>query len=52
MKVFDILLLAVFGALFVNLSFSCYPTNWLGLVVGGLLMLPGLYYAIHDLWCN
>lgn len=52
MKTIDSLLLAGVGALFVDLSLSGYPTNWLGLAVGGLLMLPGLYYAIHDLWCN
>lgn len=49
-NIIDGLLLAVVGALFINLSFNAYQTNWLGLIIGGLLMLPGFYMAVRSLW--
>lgn len=52
MKTIDSIILAGVGALFVDLSLSGYHTNTVGLIIGGLLMLPGLYSVIHDLWCN
>lgn len=46
----DVILLAIVGALFIDLSFDTYQTNWLGLIVGGLLMVPGLCMAVRSLW--
>ena len=46
----DVILLAIVGAVFINLSFDTYQTNWLGLIVGGLLMLPGVCMAVRSLW--
>lgn len=47
-----VLMLAIMGAIIAVNSTSIYTTNTVGLIVGGLLMLPGLYSNIHDLWCN
>lgn len=44
------LMLAIMGALIAVNSTNIYTTNMAGLIVGGFLMLPGLYSAIHDLW--
>lgn len=49
-NIIDGLLLAVVGALFIDLSLSGYHANTAGLIIGALLMLPGLYSVIHDLW--
>lgn len=46
----DGLLLAVVGGLFINLSFNDYMVNWIGLIVGCLLMVPGVYQAVRSLW--
>lgn len=46
----DGLVLAVVGALFVDLSFGSYQTNWLGLIVGVLLMLWGVGMVVRSLW--
>lgn len=45
-----ILILAIMGAILAVNSTSIYTTNTAGLIIGSLLMLPGLYSAIHDLW--
>ena len=52
MKVYRVvnLMLAIMGALIAVNSTNIYTTNKLGLTIGVLLMLPGLYSAIHDLW--
>ena len=50
MKTIDSLLLAGVGALFVDLSLNGYHTNMVGLIIGGLLMLPGAYTAVRELW--
>lgn len=52
MKVYRVvnLMLAIAGALIAVNSTNIYTTNTAGLIIGGLLMLPGLYSAIHDLW--
>lgn len=46
----DGLLLAVVGGLFINLSFDTYRPNWAGLIIGCLLMVPGVYQAVRSLW--
>ena len=52
MKVYRIvnLMLAIMGALIAVNSTNIYTTNMVGLIICSLLMLPGLYSAIHDLW--
>lgn len=45
----DCLVLVFVGALFVNASTDVYSTNWGGLIIGGLLMIPGLCTALRDL---
>ena len=52
MKVYRIvnLISAIIGAVIAINSTNIYTTNQLGLTIGVLLMLPGLYSAIHDLW--
>ena len=45
-----VLILAIMGAIIAVNSTNIYTTNTAGLIIGGLLMLPGLYSAIHDLW--
>ena len=52
MKVYRIvnLMLAIMGALIAVNSTNIYTTNKAGLIIGSLLMLPGLCSAIHDLW--
>lgn len=52
LNIVDDLILAIVGSLFVNASLSIYSTNWPGLIVGVLLMLPGFYTVLHDLWDN
>lgn len=54
MKVYRVvnLMLAIAGALIAVNSTDIYTTNTAGLIIGGLLMLPGLCSATHDLWCN
>ncbi len=47
-----VLILAIIGALIAVNSTNIYTTNELGLSIGVLLMLPGLYGVIHDLWSN
>ena len=51
-NIVDSIILAGVGALFVDLSLSGYHTNMAGLIIGGLLMLPGAYMAVHELWSN
>ena len=46
----DGLILAVVGGLFINLSFNAYMINWLGLIIGGLLMLWGVGMVVRSLW--
>lgn len=46
----DGLLLAVVGGLFINLSFDTSVVDWLGLIVGCLLMVPGVYQVVRFLW--
>ena len=52
MKVYRVvnLMLAIMGTLIAVNSTNIYTTNIAGLIIGGLLMLPSLYSAIHDLW--
>lgn len=52
MKVYRVvnLMLAIAGALIAVNSTDIYTTNMVGLIIGSLLMLPGLCSAIHDLW--
>lgn len=45
-----VLILAIMGAIIAVNSTNIYTTNTAGLIIGSLLMLPGLYSAIHDLW--
>lgn len=45
-----VLILAIMGATLAVNSTNIYTTNMAGLIIGGLLMLPGLYSVIHDLW--
>lgn len=45
-----VLILAIMGAILAVNSTNIYTTNTAGLIIGGLLMLPGLYSIIHDLW--
>lgn len=45
-------MLAIAGALIAINSTNIYTTNIAGLIIGVTLMLPGLYSAIRDLWCN
>lgn len=54
MKVYRVvnLMLAIMGALIAINSTNIYTTNTAGLIIGALLMMPGLYSAIHDLWCK
>ena len=52
MKTIDSIILAGVGALFVNASLSGYHTNMAGLIIGVLLMLPGLFMAVRELWSN
>lgn len=51
-NIIDGLILTIAGAIFVSLSLDTYQTNWLGLIVGVLLMLPGLFMAVRELWSN
>lgn len=51
-NIIDGLILTIAGAIFVDLSLDAYSTNWSGLIVGILLMLPGLFMAVRELWCN
>lgn len=52
MKIYKVvvLILAIMGAILAVNSTNIYTTNTAGLIIGGLLMLPGLYSVIHDLW--
>ena len=52
MKVYRIvnLMLAIIGALIAVNSTNIYTTNQLGLAIGVLLMLPGVYTAVRELW--
>lgn len=52
MKIYKVvnLMLAIAGALIAVNSTDIYTTNTTGLIIGALLMLPGLCSAIHDLW--
>ena len=45
-----VLILAIMGTIIAVNSTNVYTTNQLGLAIGVLLMLPGLYSVIHDLW--
>lgn len=46
----DGLLLAAVGGLFINLSFDTDMVDWLGLIIGCLLMLPGVYQVVRFFW--
>lgn len=45
-----VLILAIMGAIIAVNSTNIYTTNTAGLIIGALLMLPGFYSVIHDLW--
>ena len=45
-NIVDGLILTIAGAIFVNLSLDAYSTNWPGLIIGALLMLPGLFVTV------